>query len=178
MRPGDEPTIPPDVHHWLNKLDQEISGLRTGLNDLTRDVSANRIVLAELSARTGRVPISLILVMMGLILTLGIQTALGMNWGGRMQVMIEQGVRESSKGLALIEQHIATAGPVREAVPRLERDVNDLEARLRDCSNRQAVVIQRLDKIEERNKIADANWAKMAAKGYLIERTDAVQRRR
>ena len=175
MRTDDEPELPNDVHHWLNKLDQEINGLRTGLNDLTRDVNANRIALAELSGRAGRVPLSLIVAMMGIIVTLGIQTALGMNWGGRMQQMIEQGIHNADKSLELIEQHMTTAGPVREAIPRLDRDVNDLETRLRECANRQSVVIQRIDKIEERNKIADANWAKMAAKGFLVDRPDAAR---
>jgi anti-sigma-K factor RskA len=70
-----------------------------------------------------------------------------------------------------IDEHIRTAGPFREGVSRWERDNADLQKRMDACSERQAVVMSRLDRVEERNKIADANWAKLIARGLLLDKT-------
>ena len=178
MRVEDDRSLPSDVHHWLSKLDQEIVGLRTGLTDLTHDVNSNRIVLAELSGKSGRVPVSLIIATMGILLTLAVQTSLAMNWGGRMQGLVEHVITDSGKALSLIEQHIVTAGPVREAIPRLDRDLDSLQKQMNECSNRQSLVIQRLEQIEARNKIADSNWDKLKTKGFLVDRPNQTRSER
>jgi phage shock protein A len=115
---------------------------------------------------------------MGILLTLAVQTSLAMNWGGRMQGLVEHVITDSGKALNLIEQHIVTAGPVREAIPRLDRDLDSLQKQMNECSNRQSLVIQRLEQIEARNKIADSNWDKLKTKGFLVDRPNQTRSER
>lgn len=160
MRETDEPNVPHDLHHWLSRLDDEVKSLHTGQNNLLRDVNDLRLAVAQ----TGKPNWAIVAVFV-------VQTAGAVYWGGSMSAQMANVIQQTQHLSTVVEEHVRTAGPVRANAERCERLLGEMEGRVRTVESKQQVVLQRLDQIDKRNTIADANWEKIRAKGYLVEST-------
>jgi hypothetical protein len=167
MRADDEPGVPTDLHHWLSKLDQEVTALRTGQKDIIRDINDLRVSQSQL----GRLPPGMIVGLASITLAIGVQTAYAVYWGGAMTAQMEM-VRDRSEHTSqVIEEHIKTAGPFRNGIDRMLEDA-------RNCDKRVSMLEQiavrnqtKIDAIEQRNKVADQNWDILKRKGLVSEGT-------
>jgi hypothetical protein len=167
VRAEDEPEVPRDIHHWLAKLDQEVAALRTGQNDIIRDINDFRVAQAAF----GKMPPGMALGLASVIVALGVQTAYAVYWGGGISAQMEMVKNRSEHTSQVIEEHIKTAGPFRSGIERIMQDMDGCEKRVSALEQIAVRNQTKIDAIEQRNKTADSNWEIVKRKGLLVEST-------
>ena len=166
MREADE-SLPTDLHHRLDKLDQEVSMLRSGQNSLGHEVGELRVAIASL----GRPNWGVVVALAGVFFAIAVQTAYAVYWGGGVNARLESVMLRTESSARQIEEHVRTAGPFRANMDAMTRHMEDCERRVNALEQTATRNQLRIDKIEERNRGADANWDYLKRKGLLMERS-------
>ena len=166
-RATDEPHVPSDVHHWLSRLESEISSAHGGLSKLSTDITDMRLAVARLEGKAGSLSTGTARWLAGLTMAAVAQVGAALYWGGEVRTLLEATSANAGRSLSLIEDHIRTAGPFRAGVERWQRELDDIKLQMAECMQNRATVSERVTAIERRNLIADQNWARLAARGLL-----------
>lgn len=157
-----------DLQAHLTKLDDHLLELRNDFNAERVKTAERFSAVREAISERGRFPVGAWIAFAGLALTI-------VAGGSGIYAELKESSGIAHKALALIEQHVATAGPFREGVARWQRDMEEMDTIVRRLDKQAALNVQRLDAIEARNKVADANWEKVRSKGLLVDSTGVKQ---
>lgn len=181
MTDGRDSDPPPyrDLQRHLERVDEHLMKLRDDFNAERVSTAQKFSDVKEAISTRGRFPWQA---------NVGIAAILVTVFGGGLKVYadVQEGLttvrvelRESTgvarKALTLIEEHIATAGPVRVGIVDLKDDMHQCQERIERMDKQIAINTRELERIHERNKIADENWNRVRAKGLLVEPTGGKQ---
>ena len=166
-RASDEPHVPPDVHHWLSALESQITTAQGGLAKLSVDITDMRLAVARLEGKAGSLSTGTARWLAGLTMAAVAQVGAALYWGGEVRTLLEATSANAGRSLSLIEDHLRTAGPFRAGVERWQRELDDMKIQMAECMQNRATLSERVTAIERRNVLADANWARLSAKGML-----------
>lgn len=174
-----DPPLYRDLQRHLDRVDEHLTKLRDDFN-AERVANANKFSdLKEAIHERSQFPWSAKIGITAILVTVlggGFKIYSDLNEGlTTARVELRESTNVAHKALQMIDSHIATAGPFREGVARWQKDMEQCEARLAVMDKQVAVNTMRLEHIEARNKIADANWDRVRAKGLLVEATGEKQ---
>jgi hypothetical protein len=142
------------VHHWLSRLESEISTAHGGLTKLSTDITDMRLAVARLEGRAGSLSSGTARWLAGLTIAAVAQVGAALYWGGEVRTLLEATAENASHSLSLIEEHQRKCSE-RVSTLELKAQKNEL----------------RIETIEKRNLIADKNWEIVRNRGLLVDQT-------